>query len=609
MSDRADAKAQAQQKMLSRSSPKSNFLQRTCACGQHTLAGGECEACRKKSEGVMLRRAAISKEPTTAPPIISEVLRSPGQLFDAGTRAFMEPRFVHDFSQIPASTSTAGAIQTRLAVNQPGDEYEQEADHIADQVLPAPGNFAVSGAPPRIQRFIGQAAGLADMVPASVDHVLASSGRPLDPALQQDMEQRFGYDFSQVRVHSNDAAGRSARDVNAHAYTVGHNIVFGASRFTPSTHEGRRLIAHELTHVVQQGGQEGPGHIQRKEIHSSAVGSMGNHLPQDWFELHRIEWEHVSATGTEQTLDPRNTFMRAAWYNTINLKPDEYQTVAERHDYYDLISYVIEHDPGTPQAVRDVRFFHATTAVTGSPGIGSVDMPIGLIELGADSRQILRDVNAELFALNMGVIRNLLSNWKEPRDPQTPSARIGSFDFDIRMVETEQGLVENFITQNKARFTNSVVKEINDTMDPDAFGQSFNFSQRPFEWAIKALGVPKLDFTIRDHRQAIGFASVHIFHRKSEQDYLAFMKHRMPYVRPPNQYTVANLNGVTLNDGLPGPLLTYDLPVGTMVEVINWSHMMGPHPPGDIYADKVEVRVLDGTYKGKTGWTDFTNLL
>lgn len=176
------------------------------------------------------------------------------------------------------------------------------------------------------------------------------------------------------------------------------------------------------------------------------------------------------------------------------------------------------------------------------------------------------------------------------------------------MVETEQGVVENFITQNKARFTASVVRDINDTMDPSAFGQYFNFSQRSFEWAIQALGVPKLDFTLRNHRQAIGFASVHVFHRKSKQDYLAFMKPRVPHVTPPGQYTVGNLNGVTLNDGLPGPWMTYDLPVGTIVKVIDWSHMMGPYVLGDIYAGKVEVVVLDGVYQGKRGWTDFIDL-
>jgi hypothetical protein len=68
------------------------------------------------------------------------------------------------------------------------------------------------------------------------------------------MGQRFGHDFSRVRVHSGGAAEQSAREVNAHAYTVGHDIVFGAGRFSPGTHEGQRLIAHELTHVVQQSG-------------------------------------------------------------------------------------------------------------------------------------------------------------------------------------------------------------------------------------------------------------------------------------------------------------------------------------------------------------------
>ena len=81
--------------------------------------------------------------------------------------------------------------------------------------------------------------------------------RPLDPVLQQDMEQRFGHDFSRVRVHSGGSAEQSAREVNAYAYTVGHDIVFGAGQFAPETHAGRRLIAHELTHVVQQSGADG----------------------------------------------------------------------------------------------------------------------------------------------------------------------------------------------------------------------------------------------------------------------------------------------------------------------------------------------------------------
>ena len=88
--------------------------------------------------------------------------------------------------------------------------------------------------------------------PASVDRVLADPGQPLGAPLRQDMEHRFGYDFSGVRVHDGARADRSARDVQANAYAIGRDIVFGAGRFAPATPEGRRLIAHELTHVVQQ---------------------------------------------------------------------------------------------------------------------------------------------------------------------------------------------------------------------------------------------------------------------------------------------------------------------------------------------------------------------
>ena len=364
------------------------------------------------------------------------------------------------------------------------------------------------------------------------------------------MESRFGYDFSSVRIYTGERAALSANSIDALAYTVGNDIVFGRDQYNPSTRGGRTLLAHELAHVAQQARHQGALRIQRKEILASRYGAgryrhgVADIAPEDWTEPDREEWEALSASGNEQMLSPGNTFMRAAWYNTLNMRPGEYQTIRERHDYYDLISYAIQHDPGTPKAVRDVRFFHATTAVTGHPGIGSVETTTGLGKLGAETRQILREVNAELFALNMGIIRNLLSNWKEPRDPQNPAGPIKAFDFDIRMVETEQGTVENYITRNKARFTPSVVQDINATMDPTSFGQFFNFSHYSFEWAIEALGLPflqsrALDFTKREHRQAIGFASVHIFHRKSKQDYLAFMKQRVPYVRP--------LEGATLD--------------------------------------------------------------
>lgn len=145
-------------------------------------------------------------------------------------------------------------LQRKLVIGASSDPLELEAEQIADQAMALPTRFTVSGAPAPIQRSSEQPTGQTDAAPASVDAVLAGSGRPLEPTLRQDMEQRFGHDFSKVRLHSGAVAEQSAREVNASAYTVGHNIVFGEGQFALGTHKGRHLIAHELAHVVQQSG-------------------------------------------------------------------------------------------------------------------------------------------------------------------------------------------------------------------------------------------------------------------------------------------------------------------------------------------------------------------
>ncbi len=153
----------------------------------------------------------------------------------------------------------SGALQTKLRIGQPGDKYEQEADRVAEQVVAISAHPATSSAPPRIQRLAVPSAGQVDAMSASVDHALSSPGMPLEPALRQDMEQRFGYGFITVRVHAGGRAGESAALLDANAYTVGQNIVFGANRYAPGTHEGQRLLSHELTHVVQQSRTTGVG--------------------------------------------------------------------------------------------------------------------------------------------------------------------------------------------------------------------------------------------------------------------------------------------------------------------------------------------------------------
>jgi hypothetical protein len=129
-------------------------LQRRCACGGSAGARGKCEDCAEKE--TKLQRQAAGAGPAIAPPIVHEVLRSPGQPLDADTRAFMEPR--------------------------------------------------------------------------------------------------FGHDFRAVRIHTDPLAAESARAVQAEAYTVGRHLVFGAGRYQPRFPMGRSILAHELTHVVQQAG-------------------------------------------------------------------------------------------------------------------------------------------------------------------------------------------------------------------------------------------------------------------------------------------------------------------------------------------------------------------
>lgn len=156
---------------------------------------------------------------------------------------------------------SAPVIQTKLTVNQPGDQYEQEADNVADHVMgmTAPSEDKVQRKcaeceeeekKPELQRK--ENGGAPAFAPPCVQNVLSSPGQPLDPAARAFMEPRFGHDFSQVRVHTGADAAESARAVNALAYTWDRHVVFGAAQHNPDSNMGRHLLAHELTHVVQQ---------------------------------------------------------------------------------------------------------------------------------------------------------------------------------------------------------------------------------------------------------------------------------------------------------------------------------------------------------------------
>ncbi|MCK9621371.1 MAG: DUF4157 domain-containing protein [Methylobacter sp.] len=219
----------------------------------------------------------------------------------------------------------SGHIQAKLAISRPGDPDEEEADRVAEQVM----RMAEPGESPSIGVFVGakvvkrcaaceaeeekwrtsaQAEGsvrvrrkcaeceaedkkreeehpnetkkerlqrkpmndpsMVNELP-HVTSVARSGGQPLDAGTRAFMESRFGFDFSQVRVHTDSSSAEAAGSVNARAYTLGSDVVFASGQYSPATDSGRRLLAHELTHVVQQDSG-----TARVGVSQSSTGSL-----------------------------------------------------------------------------------------------------------------------------------------------------------------------------------------------------------------------------------------------------------------------------------------------------------------------------------------------
>ncbi|HEY7186786.1 MAG TPA: DUF4157 domain-containing protein [Vicinamibacterales bacterium] len=188
-------------------------------------------------------------------------------------------------------TSVQRPRQTKLKVSQPGDVLEREADRLADHALrgsePGDDLHTRNEAQVRLSRDTSGTAEDSRELPPDVRDVVRSPGEPLDTATRGFMGTRFGVDFSRVRIHSDERAVASAYSLNARAYTVGSHVVFGAGEYAPSAETGKRLLAHEMAHVVQQ--NEGGGlAIQRREgkypgptASATHGGEKGSPSPRD----------------------------------------------------------------------------------------------------------------------------------------------------------------------------------------------------------------------------------------------------------------------------------------------------------------------------------------
>lgn len=216
-----------------------SLLQRACACGGLAESDGECSECRNR------RLASLQSEQSSSSRQRENILAPPASLN-------------YNFSKMAL---TAPAASSSMKVNQPGDAYEQEANQIAERIVQAstpvsPAGSSVTGKKDLDDRLLrrkeNSSGQIAAAVPSIVHEVLQNSGRPLDATARSFMEPRFGHDFSRIRIHTDERAEEAAEAVNALAYTVGQDIFFGRSQYAPGTGEGKRLLAHELTHTIQQ---------------------------------------------------------------------------------------------------------------------------------------------------------------------------------------------------------------------------------------------------------------------------------------------------------------------------------------------------------------------
>jgi Domain of unknown function (DUF4157) len=182
-----------------------------------------------------------------------------------------------EVSAPPVKAFFKPTIQTKLSINQPNDIYEQEADATADKVMLMPGSSADNNLffKPAIAALQRKCAHCEEeekkmqrkemnssetVAPAQAEtyiNSLNAKGRSLGPDERNFFEPRFGHDFSNVQLHTGSEANQSAKSINALAYTHGNNIVFGSGQYQPDTDSGKRLLAHELTHVIQQ--KQSPG--------------------------------------------------------------------------------------------------------------------------------------------------------------------------------------------------------------------------------------------------------------------------------------------------------------------------------------------------------------
>ena len=234
---------------------------------------------------LLAKKPVRNRPPTHMPEISQSNDRETFQGMGIGQKTPVSTLPFFNFSNISTFPNQPIAIQPKLTISTPGDKYEQEADKIADKVMRMEGNSTAAAyhqQPNSLQskcvtcelekedqQLMRKADSGLDInaEPSLLSRLNASkgSGIPLTDSTKGLMENSFGQDLSEVRVHSDQKALEMSQGIHAKAFTHGRDIYFNEGEFNPHTSQGRRLLAHELVHTLQQAGGISPHNIQREE--------------------------------------------------------------------------------------------------------------------------------------------------------------------------------------------------------------------------------------------------------------------------------------------------------------------------------------------------------
>jgi len=355
--------------------------------------------------------------------------------------------------------TTTPFIQAKLQISMAGDPAEQEADHVADSVMRMP-EPAVSEdkiiAPkskshvplavrdndeeekPLVQRdcdeceeekkqdqgesaeMVHRESGAQTATPkvtssvAANIHAMNGGGSSLPVTTRAFFEPRFGADLSQVRVHTDSRAAATANSIQARAFTLGSNIAFGAGQFAPESREGRQLLAHELTHVMQQNGSQ----VQRAQPQVTARENSRK-VGLNFLSIQRVEWlDQILAVGPYDMLQAAlaaNEAKFEAGHSGLPGFSDGPQD-AFRHAYWSCLLVL---DIGTDQA-KEVGDTHEDQASGVSPMITQMDQHNNAIgRLLAQKVKSRSDVEGLVWdALRRGDLW-IIENWKARSNART----------------------------------------------------------------------------------------------------------------------------------------------------------------------------------------------